>query len=94
MNDLWLERLFDFTTSSIGRWELWLECKFYFVLAVINGTDVESDSENESDNDDSVLDKKCEMPIDQLASYKLLESPEAKNQLDKAAFSQKAGKST
>jgi hypothetical protein len=34
-----------------------------------NGTDAESDSENESDNDDSILDKNCEMPVDQCESH-------------------------
>jgi hypothetical protein len=43
--------------------------QFYIVLAVINGTVAESDSENESDNDDSVLNKNCEMPVDQCESH-------------------------
>ena len=33
-----------------------------------NGTDAESDSENESEYDDSVLDKNCEMSVDQCES--------------------------
>ena len=70
------------------------------VLAVINGTDAESDSENESEYDDSVLDKNYEMPVDQCESQdrpttstQASKSPK-KTQLDKAASSQKAGKST
>jgi hypothetical protein len=44
----------------------WVQ-KLYFV-AVISGTDAESDSENESEYDDSVLDKNCEMSVDQCES--------------------------
>jgi hypothetical protein len=69
-------------------------------LAVINGTDAESDSEYESEYDDSVLDKYYEMPVDQCESQDLpttstqaSKSPK-KTHLDKAASSQKAGKST
>ncbi len=36
-----------------------------WILAVINGVGVESDSENESEFDDSVFDKDFEMPVDQ-----------------------------
>ena len=70
------------------------------VLTVINGTDAESDSENESEYDDCALDKDYEMPVDQSESqYRPTTSTQAskspkKTRLDKAASSQKAGKST
>jgi hypothetical protein len=68
-------------------------------LAVIKGVDAESDSKNESEYDDSVLDKDFEMPVDQCESQdhpttstQVSKIPK-KTQLDKAASSQKAGKS-
>ncbi len=68
-------------------------------MAVINCVDAESDSKNESEYDDSVLDNDFEMPVDQCESQdrpttSTQASKSPKTQLDKAASSQKAGKST
>ncbi len=75
-----------------------LEREIQNVLAVINCVDAESDSKNDSEYDDSVLDKDFEMPVDQcesqdrpITSTQASKSPK-KTQLDKAASSQKAGK--
>jgi hypothetical protein len=56
------------TTQVEAQDEEHLERENQNVLAVINGVDAESDSENESAYDDSVLDKDFEMPADQCES--------------------------
>ena len=88
------------TTQVEAQDEEHMEREIQNVLAVIKGVDAESDSKNESEYDDSVLDKDFEMPVDQCESQdrpttstQASKSPK-KTQLDKAASSQKAGKST
>jgi hypothetical protein len=88
------------TTQGEAQDEEHMEREIQNVLAVIKGVDAESDSKNESEYDDSVLDKDFEMPVDQCESHdrpktstQASKSPK-KTQLDKAASSQKAGKST
>ena len=88
------------TTQVEAQDEEHLERENHNVLDVINGKDAESDWENESEYDDSVLDKNYEMPVDQCESQghpttstQVSKIPK-KTQLDKAASSQKAGKRT
>jgi hypothetical protein len=88
------------TTQGEAQDEEHMEREIQNVLAVIKGVDAESDSKNESEYDDSVLDKDFEMSVDQCESHdrpttstQASKSPK-KTQLDKAASSQKAGKST
>jgi hypothetical protein len=56
------------TTQVEAQDEEHMEREIHNVLAVIKGVDAESDSKNESEYDDSVLDKDFEMPVDQCES--------------------------